>query len=317
MKKKKNGPPPWINGPGKENQGKFPPELLAELDRAGLDTSGLLWCCAGDMNNDGAFQDAWLCFDGKGLYIAYGSAKVDRSKKRGRKLETTYTVDLMYYIVPRLKIRELDRVCGFFTFFRFSESAPALRVDVRLCDKTHFLVIHHEARSQCARPVGNTGLHICDRQVFPDPFAPLFIRADYSDCVSGFSQPFGFLRKKVDLPIEWRYLAASYIYDAVHPLDAAYHLRIWSENAGIRTARIYLLPVFLAAGFRKLILAPRRIDDIYARPACLRKVPEPAFFRIEIIDKIRIKLHISVLLEQVSHSALVHLKRLDPSVCDP
>ena len=95
MKKRKKGPPPWINGPGKENQGKFPPELLAELDRAGLDTSGLLWCCAGDMNNDGAFQDAWLCFDGKGLYIAYGSAKVDRSKKRGRKLETTYTVETL------------------------------------------------------------------------------------------------------------------------------------------------------------------------------------------------------------------------------
>ena len=79
--------------PEKEKKGTFPPALLAELRRAGLDTSGLLYCCEGDMNNDGAFQNAWLCFDAKGLYIAYGSAAVGRAKKRGKKLETAYTVE--------------------------------------------------------------------------------------------------------------------------------------------------------------------------------------------------------------------------------
>ena len=93
MKMKKKGPSPWNMGPGKENQGKLPLALLDELNRAGLDTSDLLYCCSSDMNNDGEFQDAWLCFDAKGLYIAYGTAKVGRAKKRSRKLETTYSVD--------------------------------------------------------------------------------------------------------------------------------------------------------------------------------------------------------------------------------
>ena len=81
--------------PEKENKGQFPPALLDELAGAGLDTSALLYCCEGDMNNDGAFQDAWLCFDAKGLYIACGSAKVDRSKNRRKKIETTYTVETL------------------------------------------------------------------------------------------------------------------------------------------------------------------------------------------------------------------------------
>lgn len=85
--------PTHLPFPEAPKKGTFPPALLTELQRAGLDTSDLLYCCAGDMNNDGAFQDAWLCFDEKGLYTAYGSAKVDRAKKRRKKIETTYSVE--------------------------------------------------------------------------------------------------------------------------------------------------------------------------------------------------------------------------------
>ena len=88
-------PPPVPPFPPHDKKEAFPPALLDELRRAGLDTSGLLWCCSGDMTNDGAFKDMWLCFDAKGVYIAYGAAKVDRAKKKKkhRVLDATYTVD--------------------------------------------------------------------------------------------------------------------------------------------------------------------------------------------------------------------------------
>ena len=87
--------PPFPPFPGAPKKGTFPPALLTELQRAGLDTSGLLWCCSGDMTNEGAFKDMWLCFDAKGLYIAYGTAVVGRAKKRkkNRRLDATYTVE--------------------------------------------------------------------------------------------------------------------------------------------------------------------------------------------------------------------------------
>ncbi len=100
-------PPPFPDRPGKEEKGTFPPALLAALNAAGLKTDGLLWCCSGDMNNDGAFQDVWLCFDAQGLYTACGSAKVGRAKRRGKKLETTYTVETISSI-PLTELSELS-----------------------------------------------------------------------------------------------------------------------------------------------------------------------------------------------------------------
>ena len=87
--------PPFPPDAGREKKGSFPQGLLEKLTGAGLDTSGLLYCCAGDMNNEGAFQDAWLCFDEKGLYIAYGTAETVRAKKRARRIETAYTVETL------------------------------------------------------------------------------------------------------------------------------------------------------------------------------------------------------------------------------
>ena len=75
-----------------EEKGKFDKALLDELNKAGLNTDGLVFCCSGDMDNDGNFCDSLLCFDEKGLYIADGTQEVIKSKNRRKKLETKYTV---------------------------------------------------------------------------------------------------------------------------------------------------------------------------------------------------------------------------------
>ncbi len=79
--------------PRKKEKYRFPEPLAVELNKAGLDTDGLIFCCSGDMNNDGEFRDSWLSFDKKGLYIAAGTQTVDKSKNKRKKLETTYTVE--------------------------------------------------------------------------------------------------------------------------------------------------------------------------------------------------------------------------------
>ena len=93
--------------PGSPKKGEFPPELLSALNGAGLDTSGLLYCCEGDMDNDGAFKDAWLCFDAEGLYIAWGIAKMGKAKKRRKTPEATYTVETLSAI-PLEDVASLD-----------------------------------------------------------------------------------------------------------------------------------------------------------------------------------------------------------------
>ncbi len=74
-------------------KGKFDKQLLDALNKVGLDTDGLIFCCTGDMDNDGCFCDSWLCFDEKGLYIAFGTQSVNKSKSRRRGLEAQYSVD--------------------------------------------------------------------------------------------------------------------------------------------------------------------------------------------------------------------------------
>ncbi|MCQ2463337.1 MAG: ATP-binding cassette domain-containing protein [Clostridia bacterium] len=72
--------------------GRFPAELENVLRDGGLDTSGLLYCAEGDMNNERCFCSCWLCFDEKGLYIAYGNAEV-KPAKRKKHITTVYTLD--------------------------------------------------------------------------------------------------------------------------------------------------------------------------------------------------------------------------------
>ena len=80
--------------PPKPEKGKFPKPLMLALDKAGLDTKELIYCCTGDMDNEACYCSAWLCFDSKGLYIALGDEeeiKLKRKNKRERP-EPKFTV---------------------------------------------------------------------------------------------------------------------------------------------------------------------------------------------------------------------------------
>lgn len=86
MKKKEKAPP------GRDKR-KLPEALIKEMNKAGLSADRLVFCCSGDMDNDGNFHDSWLFFDDKGLYTVTGTETVDRSKNRRKKLETRYSID--------------------------------------------------------------------------------------------------------------------------------------------------------------------------------------------------------------------------------
>lgn len=87
-KKRKKGPP----HSGKDSF-SFPKPLLDALGAAGLDTGELLFCATGDMDNDALFRFSWLCFDKKGLYVAFGTQQVGKSKRKNKRIEATYTVE--------------------------------------------------------------------------------------------------------------------------------------------------------------------------------------------------------------------------------
>ena len=86
-------PPKKDRGQKKKKELRFPPALCEALEKAGLKTDGLLCCCTGDMDNGACYRDAWLAFDKKGFYTAFGKAEVVKSKSRKKSLEAKYTVD--------------------------------------------------------------------------------------------------------------------------------------------------------------------------------------------------------------------------------
>lgn len=91
MGKKKDKSP----HPPKPEKGKFPKPLMLTLDKAGLDTKNLVYCCTGDMDNEACYCSAWLCFDSKGLYIASGDEEEIKTKRKGKRErpEPKYTVN--------------------------------------------------------------------------------------------------------------------------------------------------------------------------------------------------------------------------------
>ena len=78
------GPPPGFGPPGfgKKDKGKFDPLLCKALENAGLDTRDLIYCVTGDMDNDACYKDAWISFDKKGLYIAFGTQEMPKPENK-------------------------------------------------------------------------------------------------------------------------------------------------------------------------------------------------------------------------------------------
>jgi len=92
--------------------GRLPQEVLTLLEGQGLDTKDFVLGVAGDMDNDGNYCAAWLAFDEKGLYIAFGDEETKRKRqwnKLGKKKpETTYKLDKLHTIpledIEKLKV---------------------------------------------------------------------------------------------------------------------------------------------------------------------------------------------------------------------
>lgn len=97
--------------PGAEKKrGAFTEPELEALRNAGLDTSQLLFCSRFDMLPDGEYKDAWLCFDAKGLYCAWGAEEIGgRKRKRGK---------------PEIRI-EIESICA----------VPLADVDRLVCER--------------------------------------------------------------------------------------------------------------------------------------------------------------------------------------
>lgn len=86
----------------KKNSGVFPSHICSALNKCGLDTDGLIYCAVTDMDEQNQFCDTFICFDGKGLYIAKGN--IDVPKKKGK--EPFVTVEKLESI-PLQDIDEL------------------------------------------------------------------------------------------------------------------------------------------------------------------------------------------------------------------
>ena len=77
----------------KNDSFSFPKPLLDALSKAGLDTRELLFCATSDMDNNALFRFAWLSFDSKGLYIAFGTQQITKAKRKSRRIQASYTVE--------------------------------------------------------------------------------------------------------------------------------------------------------------------------------------------------------------------------------
>ena len=98
-KKKEKNP-----GPPKPEKGKFPKPLLDALENAGLSTRNLIFCCTGDMDNEACYCGAWLCFDEKGFYMAFGEEEIVKSKRKHRKIEPKFNISE----IRSIPIEEID-----------------------------------------------------------------------------------------------------------------------------------------------------------------------------------------------------------------
>lgn len=98
-KKKEKNP-----NPQKPEKGKFPKPLLDALENAGLSTRNLIFCCTGDMDNEACYCGAWLCFDEKGFYMAFGEEEIVKSKRKHRKIEPKFNIGE----IRSIPIEEID-----------------------------------------------------------------------------------------------------------------------------------------------------------------------------------------------------------------
>ena len=122
--------------------GRLPQEVLTLLEGQGLATGDFILGVTGDMDNGGNYRTAWLAFDEKGLYIAFGEEKTEIKQKFGKigkkKPETTYTLDCLQTIplgdIEKLKV-ERYITTGRLISVEGGEDVALTRFSIGLCGK--------------------------------------------------------------------------------------------------------------------------------------------------------------------------------------
>ncbi|MCR5783172.1 MAG: hypothetical protein K6G90_10625, partial [Clostridia bacterium] len=92
--------------PAKRERGRFTEPELKALQSAGLDTSDLKLCCRCDMAPDGEYKDAWICFDSRGVYCAWGEEEIGRRRKKHGKPEISVNISS----ISAVPIGDVDRL---------------------------------------------------------------------------------------------------------------------------------------------------------------------------------------------------------------
>lgn len=92
--------------PAKRERGRFTEPELKALQSAGLDTADLKLCCRCDMAPDGEYKDAWICFDSRGVYCAWGEEEIGRRRKKHGKPEISVNISS----ISAVPIGDVDRL---------------------------------------------------------------------------------------------------------------------------------------------------------------------------------------------------------------
>ena len=120
-----------------KKQAILPEEVLQLMQKQGLSTEELILGVTGDMDNDGNYCSAWMSFDKKGLYIAFGE-EIIKNKKKKKKPEFFYRLDRLETIpacdIESLKV-ERYVTTGRLIMVSNGEDIALSRFSIGLCDR--------------------------------------------------------------------------------------------------------------------------------------------------------------------------------------
>lgn len=99
MKKKKKNDPPKIS-----SRDVFTDAEIHALNKASLDTAGLIFSCRGDMDADLNFFDSWLWFTPAGIHIAIGKEEIKQKKHSKKRLEPEIEItDTLFFPLDEIE----------------------------------------------------------------------------------------------------------------------------------------------------------------------------------------------------------------------
>ena len=121
---------------------RLPQEVLTLLEGQGLNTKDFVLGVTGDMDNDGNYCAAWLAFDEKGLYVAFGVEETTFTRKFGKigkkKPKVTYKLSSLQTIpledIEKIKVERYITTGRLITTEK-GEDVAITRFSIGLCGK--------------------------------------------------------------------------------------------------------------------------------------------------------------------------------------